>query len=132
MPVPNVERCHAFWTRQEVDRPLLATWVGSFEITRLFPSGLARLPDGELTPDQLDFEYFREDYEALYENHRQATVDVPWSAAPVMLMPWVEAIAGCRIVHNAGNIWAEPFLDSYDQIDGKLDLQPRRDWLETL
>lgn len=115
-----------------MDRPLLATWVGSYDMTSLFPRGLARLPEGELTPGDVNFGYFREDYEALFEKHRQATADVPWSAFPLMPLPWVEAIAGCRIVHNAGNLWAEPWLDSYDRLDGEWTLEPCLDWLAKL
>ncbi len=130
--LPNVERCRAFWSREEVDRPLLATWVGSFEVTRLYPRGLAHLPEGELTPGDINFESFRQDYEVLFEKHLQASVDVPWSAFPLMVLPWVEAIAGCRIVHREGNIWAEPWLDSYDRFEGSRGLEPRMDWLAKL
>ncbi len=112
-----------------MDRPSLATWVGSFEMAGLYSHGLAQLPEGELTPSDILPEAFRQDYETLFEKHRQASADVPWSAFPLMLLPWLEAIAGCRIVHNSGNIWAEPCLDSYGQLNGGSGLQPRLDWL---
>jgi len=128
--LPDVERCRAFWAREEVDRPLLAAWIGSYEAASLYPRGLAQLPEGELKPSDLGFELFRQDYEALFESHRQAAVDVPWSAFPLLVMPWLEAIAGCRVVHRSGNVWAEPWLDSYDRLDERL--QPRLDWLAKL
>lgn len=130
--LPDFERCRAFWAREEVDRPLLATWVGSYELAPLFSNGLALLPEGELSPGDIRLETFRRDYELLFENYRQATADVPWSAFPLMVLPWVEAIAGCRIVHREGNIWAEPWLDGYDQLEGGCGLEPRMDWLAKL
>ncbi len=132
LALPNVERCRAFWAREEVDRPLLSTWVGSFEMSGLYPHGLARLPAGELAPGDVDFELFRRDYETLAENNRRACADVPWSAYPVMVLPWLEAVAGCRIVHSAGNIWAEPRHDWSDSLASGQPLQPRLDWMEKL
>ncbi len=130
--LPNLDRCRAFWAREDVDRPLLAAWVGSYEVAHLYPEGLAQLPEGELTPADIHPEAFRRDYEALFENHRQAAADVPWSGFPLMVLPWVEAIAGCRIVHSAGNIWAEPWLDSYHRLEDGGSLEIRTDWLSKL
>ena len=126
----DVERCRAFWAREEVDRPLLAAWVGSYEMAGLFPNGLAQLREGELSPDDIQVESFRRDYEVLLEKHSQVAADVPWSAFPLMVVPWVEAIAGCPVVHRAGNVWAEPWLDSYERLNGEHG--PRLDWLAKL
>ncbi len=128
--LPDVERCRAFWAREEVDRPLLATRVGSYGAASLYPRGLAHLPEGELKPADIHFELFRKDYEALFERHLRASSDVPWSAFSLLVMPWLEAIAGCRVVHRSGNIWAEPRLDSYDRLEESL--RPRLDWLAKL
>ena len=128
--LPDIERCRAFWAREQVDRPLLAAWVGSYEMAGLFPGGLAQLREGELTPDDIRFELFRQDYEALFDKHRRAASDVPWSAFPLMVLPWVEAIAGCPIVHRSGNIWAEPWLDGCDRPWDRH--APRLDWLAKL
>lgn len=128
---PNVERLRAFWNREPVDRPLLATWVGSYAIPDLFPIGLARLPEGELRPAEVRFEYFVEDYERLFASHREAAADVPWSAYPLGVLPWAEAVAGCRIIHRAGSIWAEPWVDDYSQLpSGRVE--PRQGWLAKL
>lgn len=128
--LPDIERCRAFWAREEVDRPLLATRVGSYGASKLYPRGLAELPEGELKPSDIRFEFFRQDYEALFESHRLAGSDVPWSAFPLLVMPWLEAIAGCRVVHRSGNVWTEPRLDSYDRLEESL--RPRLDWLGKL
>ena len=131
MPLPDVPRCDAFWSRQDADRPLLSAWVGSYETPKLFPSGLADLPAGELDPGSLRVEAFGEDYERLYELQGRTEVDVPWVASPPMVVPWVEAIAGCPIHHHDGNMRAAPWLESYDALN-RTGLQPDRAWLETL
>ena len=127
----NRKRCRAFWERAQTDRPLLAGWVGSYQAAELYPHGLARLPDGQLRPQDIDFESFRLDYEALYENHRRFDADVPWAAFPVMVLPWVEAIIGCPIRHHDGNIWAEPCIDDFDDW-ARQGLQINAGWLERL
>ena len=130
-PLPDFERCDAFWARDDVDRPLLTTWVGTYQIAELYEDGLGRLPEGELTPADIEYELFRSDYERLYERHSRATADTPWPAYPVMVVPWVEAIVGCPIHHRAGNVWAEPWIDTYDRLD-EVDLQLNLAWLDRL
>ena len=131
MTIPHFERCDAFWARQETDRPLLGSWVGSYEVRDLYPAGLGQLPQGELKPGDINFETFRQDYENLFENHEKVAGDVPWAAFPLMVIPWVEAVIGCPIHHRDGNIWAQAWLDSYDQLglDGP---QIDQDWLDVL
>ena len=128
---PNMARCDAFWERRDVDRPLLTSWIGSYEVAKLYPEGLSQLPTGQITPGDFDFEFFRADYERLFEQHCSVDVDVPWVAMPVMVVPWLEAIAGCPIHHRDGNVWAKHWLDSYEQLD-QTGLQPDPNWLEKL
>ena len=128
---PNVARLRAFWERAEADRPLLATWVGSYVAADLHPIGLARLPEGELRPTDVRCEYFREDFENLWRSHAIAAADVPWSAYPIMVFPWAEAVAGCQVIHREGNVWAEPWLDSREALRD-VEMRPRLDWLEKL
>jgi hypothetical protein len=100
-------------------------------VARHYQQGLSHLSEGELRPKDIDFEYFRADYERLFDLHRRTETDVPWAAFPLMVVPWVEAIAGCPIVHRGGNIWAEPWLDSYDLLD-EASLRPDPAWLDRL
>ena len=129
--LPDFERCDGFWQRQDVDRPLLAGWVGTYQVSDLYPNGMPKLPEGELEPADVRFELFELDYETLYERHRNTGADVPWAAFPVMPLPWVEAIIGCPIYHRGGNIWAEPWLDSYDRLE-RDGLQLNQAWLDRL
>lgn len=132
IPLPNVDRCRAFWQRQLTDRPLLATWVGSYQFTDLFRKGLASLPEGIIQPGDLNPEYFRDDYEALFKQHCAASGDVPWAAFPLAVMPWAEAIAGCPIVHRGGNIWAEPWIENYEIFEENGGFTENIAWLEKL
>ncbi len=131
MTLPHFERCDAFWARRETDRPLLGSWVGSYQIADLYPAGLAQLPQGELRPGDITFESFRQDYKNLFVNHEQVAGDVPWAAFPLMVIPWVEAVSGCPIHHRDGNVWAQPWLDRYDQWDADGPIIDR-DWLDVL
>ena len=129
--LPNVGRCEAFWTRTEVDRPLLSSWVGSYAVAEHYQAGLSKLPEGELRPEDINLEFFRADYERLFAQHRQTATDVPWAAFPLMVVPWVEAIAGCPIIQRGGNVWAEPWLEDYERL-AETGLQPRTAWLDKL
>jgi hypothetical protein len=129
--LPDFERCDGFWRRQDVDRPLLAGWVGTYQAPDLYPNGMSRLPEGKLEPADVRFDLFRPDYEMLYERHWRTGADVPWAAFPVMPLPWMEAIIGCPIYHRGGNIWAEPWLDSYDSLEQD-GLRLDEAWLDRL
>ncbi len=129
--LPDVARCTAFWERAPSDRPLLTAWVGSYDISQLYPTGLARLPNGALTPDDIAPESFAEDYERLFVAHRDTGADAPWAAFPIMVLPWVEAICGCPIHHRDGHIWAESWLEDYDA-PGDGDWPIHVGWLEKL
>ena len=129
--MPDYARCEAFWNVDITDRPLLAAWVGSYQAPELYPRGLAGLAEGELHPDDLIFDQFVPDYEALFAAHRGVGADVPWSAFPLMVVPWVEAIAGCPIHHHDGHVWAEPAKESLEQLASG-GLTVRDAWIEKL
>jgi hypothetical protein len=129
--LPDVARCDAYWAREDMDRPLLSAWVGTWSITDHYPHAIASLPNGELRPDDLDFEKFRPDYENLFASHQGTGADTPWAAFPLMLVPWVEAIISCPIHHRDGNIWATPWLNTYERPE-EIELKANNPWLERL
>jgi len=128
----NTERSLGFWSGQAADRPLISFWIGSFSIPDLYPLSMSRLPDGQLTANDIDFQLFEEDYISLYETNLDSKADVPWSAFPLMTIPWLEAILGCPIIKKGKNIWAEP-LDGGLQgfLSKSLDLNTNP-WLDQL
>jgi hypothetical protein len=113
----NQNRCDAFWSRVNTDRPLLSAWIGSFAIAEMYPNAMATFPQGQIHPADLDFSILAKDYDRLYEDHARAGSDVPWAAFPIMTLPWVEAVLGCPIYHRDGNIWAGHILEYYEQLD---------------
>ena len=131
VPLPNIERCRAFWTLEETDRPLLACWIGSYQFPDLFPIGLSSMKQGQLTPDDVIPQAFAQDFENLFDLHRQVPADVPWSSFPLVLIPWAEAIAGCPVVHRDGTVWAERWPLESENARGE-DVRPDRDWLAKL
>jgi len=127
----DYRRCDAFWNLDETERPLIAGWVGSYQAPELYPCGMAELAEGELLPADLVFDAFVPDYEALYVAHKDLGTDVPWAAFPVMVVPWLEAIAGCPIYHHQGHVWAGPIADAYEQL-GRQRPMIREMWLDKL
>ncbi len=126
----DIQRCRDFWDRNESDRPLLASWMGNFEVGYNYRTGLSKMDNGLLSPSDISFEIFREDYERLYTAHREIDEDIPWAAFPLMVFPWVEAILGCPIYNKDGNIQAEHGSFAYTDIIDEKKL--RNDWLEVL
>jgi len=128
----DAERCQNFWKEGNSDRPLISFWIGTFSISDLYPNSMELLPNGELQPDQIKIEFFHEDYKDLFEKNLYSHSDVPWAAFPIMTIPWLEGILGCQIMKKGSNIWAEPFVEDYDQILNKefnLDNNP---WVDKL
>ena len=72
--LPDFVRCDAYWAREETDRPLLSSWVGTFGVVEHYQHGMASLPNGELRPNDLDFEAFRPDYERLFSDYKTCPV----------------------------------------------------------
>ena len=52
--LPDFERCDGFWQRQDVDRPLLAGWVGTYQVSDLYPNGMPKLGMVHFTPDKAE------------------------------------------------------------------------------
>jgi hypothetical protein len=100
----SLERHQAFWSSERSDRPLLGINVG-FSLQDLFPLTMAGIADGPLYPEDIPVERFLEDCEVLVEAHRDLG-DYPLTIAPLVALPWMEAIAGCPIVASRNGIWA--------------------------
>ena len=110
-PATSWQRHKAFWERQPTDRPLLGINVG-FTLPQACPRTMAQIPDGPLKPDDIPVQAFLEDCDALELAHR-GLGDYPYVAAPFVGVPWMEAIAGCRIVAHRTSLWAEPCVGDW-------------------
>jgi len=128
----EIDRCLSFWEGGDSIRPLISFWIGSFSIPDLYPNSMSSLPDGQLDPRQLTFDLFRQDYCDLLEKNVDANSDTPWSAFPIMTIPWLEAILGCPIIKKENNIWADPRDITLEEFAASpVDLQNNL-WLEKL
>ena len=104
-------RHQAFWDRKPTDRPLLGINVG-FALQDAFPRVMARMADGPLRPDDIPADALFQDCDALEVAHR-GLGDYPFTVAPLVAIPWMEAIAGCQIAASRNSFWAEPCVENW-------------------
>jgi len=93
---------------------------------------MGRLPDGQLTAQEVNILLCQEDYQTLYEKNLASCSDVPWASFPLMTIPWLEAILGCTINKSGTNIWAEPLEGSLEQILSRPIVLDDNPWLKKL
>jgi hypothetical protein len=102
----------------DVERPLVASWLGGFFQTQLFPHGCASLGVGRLDPEQVCPENFFQDFEHWHEAYQALDDDSPFViGAAFPGIPWMEAILGCPIYASEETIWSEPWLEDFGQVD---------------
>ena len=90
-------------------RPLLAAWVGGYYPAEQFPRGHNAWRIGqELEPDDVRFDAFRDDYEALHRTHLDVDDDFFYVGSAYWGIPWLEAILGCTIHVGETSCWAGP------------------------
>lgn len=101
-------------------------------IPDLYPHSMQALPDGFLTPEMLQKEIFEKDFHSLYLKNLANNSDAPWSAFPLMTIPWLEAILGCPIKKKGDNIWAESRDKNLEELLSEpIDIE-NNPWLEKL
>ena len=110
----SLQRHQRFWNRQPDDRPVVGFNVG-YSFQCWFPRLAERLSLGEVKPEDIPVEEFLEDLEQNHRIHAEAGGDCPFTAAAVVQIPWLEAIAGCPIKYTGNSFWSEPFLKSWGE-----------------
>jgi len=104
---PELQRQHlAFWECGETDRPL----VGVMRDALLDVSLVARtLGQGEIEPADVDPGAALSEFDRFAVARRRIGDDVLAIGEPIVGIPWLEAMCGCRIISAAdGNsVWAE-------------------------
>ncbi|NUQ62362.1 MAG: hypothetical protein HUU20_07730 [Pirellulales bacterium] len=133
MPIPleqRIARYHQWRLRQDVERPMIGL-IWEPDIPPL-PEFLARVGSGaEVSPDEIDPELFFPAVERWHRHDAELTCDTIQRFTPAFGIPWMEAIAGCRVIAKPGSLWAEPCLESY-QDRPSLRLDAQNPWLRTL
>ncbi len=110
----SLQRHQAFWRREPTDRPLLGCNLGLF-VNERYPRVLGHLPDGLIQPHHIDVQAFLQDTEQLYLVHQQVPDDYPYTAAPLVYVPWLEAIMGCPIRASRNSCWAEACVPDWER-----------------
>jgi hypothetical protein len=102
-----IERRHrAFWNSEEVERPLVYVIYDAYVDTELVA---ATLGEGETSPDDIDPRAILPEYDKVAAARDAIDDDAIAVAEPLLGIPWLEAIAGCRVVVPQGkSIWPEP------------------------
>jgi hypothetical protein len=126
----RLQKYQAWRERLPVDRPMVGL---------LWEPDIPPLPDfieqvgigNEIDPMHLKAEMFLPYVEDWYRQDARLSSDVIQPFTPAFGMPWVEAIAGCRVVAYPGSLWAEPIEegDVY-RMDFRFDRQ--NPWLQAL
>lgn len=95
----------AFWQRRAAARPLFGIDIGFFLNHRL-PRTAEQLPEGPIQPDDIPMDAFLKDCDDRYQQHLDQG-DYPFVSAPLVAIPWLEAIAGCPVTASRSSVWAE-------------------------
>ena len=131
LPVEErIQKYHAWRRREPVERPMVGL-LWEPDIPPL-PAMLEQVGIGrEITPDDIQPEMFLPHIESWYQQESRLSSDVIQPYTPAFGMPWVEAIAGCRVVGHPGSLWAEPALESYESRP-PIHFDPDNPWLRKL
>ena len=101
-----VRRHRAFWTCEEVDRPLVGLTYRYFVDTEVVA---ATLNDGELQPHMVDPHPILAEYDKVAAARADVGDDIIPVADALFGIPWLEAICGSRVmVADGKSIWPEP------------------------
>jgi hypothetical protein len=110
-----IRRHRAFWSCIEADRPLIGTTYNYFVDTELVASGLG---NGELQPHVIDLSPILPEYDKVAAARELIGDDMIGVGEPLLGIPWLEAICGCRVVVASGkSIWPEPPENSAEIVD---------------
>ncbi len=133
MPIPvekRIARYNAWRQREPMERPMFGL---AWEPDVYLPTeALERFGEGNwVVPSLIHPEEFLECIERAYQEDCGLQSDIIQSFAPAFGIPWVEAMAGCPVVAQPGSLWAEAFLDSYDDRPA-IRYDPENPWLRKL
>jgi hypothetical protein len=122
----EIERRHrAFWCSEATDRPLIYIIYDAYVDTELVAASLG---EGELSPDAIDAAAILPEYDKVAAARDAINDDAIAVAEPLLGIPWLEAVAGCRVVVPEGkSIWPELSADGVDP-DVPIVFDPRNPW----
>ena len=96
----------AFWSCDEVARPLIHVIHNAYVDTELVAAAMG---DGELTPQRVSPGQILAEYDRVAAAREAVGDNAIAVAEPLLGIPWLEAICGCRVMVSDGrSIWPEP------------------------
>lgn len=123
----KIQRYHLWLNREKVDRPLTGL-LWEPDIPPL-PEFMASVDQDKLVlPERFDLSLFPPHIEKWHAQWESMENDMINPFTPAFGMPWVEAIAGCPVIAHPGSLWAESFIESYDDRPS-LELDENNPWL---
>lgn len=126
----RLRRHYAFWQGEKTDRPMVGFQIGSYFMAQRYQAAEELLQPGKIiSPDMLDPKAFLEDYERQFQWTEEAGQDAFYVAEPYTGIPWMEAMLGCRIGATGESMWAEHWMENWEEVEG-LYLNPDNPWFK--
>jgi hypothetical protein len=102
----EIEKRHrAFWQWAPVDRPLIQVIYDAYVDTELVAAAMG---EGQLLPHKIDPAPILPEYDKVAAAREQIGDDAIGVAEPLLGIPWLEAICGCRVmVADGKSLWPE-------------------------
>ncbi len=130
MNTNKMQMHHAFWSGEEMRRPLFGFSLGSYFPAKRYSGAENLLTDGlRITPEMIVVEKFLSDYERMYQETMEVQQDLTLVASPYTGIPWMEAILGCTILGGNSSFIAEARELEWDDI-GELSFRSDNPWVE--
>ena len=128
LPVEErIKKYNAWRNREAVEHPMIGL-LWEPDIPPL-PAMLEQVGvESEIQPEDIHPESFFPAIECWYQQEIQLASDVIQPFTPAFGIPWVEAIAGCRVVAHPGSLWAEATLQG-DEPRAPINLDLDNPWL---
>lgn len=119
-----------FWEGREQKYPLTSIRMGEIFFSREFKALERLVQKGTaLTADMLDVDALLPDYERMFQELEQVSMDGMFSADPCTGIPWMEAIFGCPVEATGVSFVSHPVYSALSEIDG-LDYSRQNPWYQ--
>lgn len=112
----------------------MGIWVGSYMPFQMYKKAVEKLSFWDqslVTPEALNPKDFLVDIDRLFWEHEQTGDDLIWAATPLIGFPWMEAIVGCSIRACSDSFWAEPYIQTWEQINN-ISFSSKNKWFQKI
>jgi hypothetical protein len=124
----RLDRQHAFWKRENHDRPVIG-FTGSYFSTDTVE--LIGREQGRVVPEDIAVDRILEYSDAQSEAWQDCTGDLFWTATPLYQFRWLAAAVGASIFVGGDSIWAEPCIQQYRGLQ-LVSLAEDNPWIQKL